>query len=503
MRTAFDPHLDGFTFGNSFVNQVQVAGIPITETKGRCGGMAFAALDYWHNRVRTPSEAALPADGVPLADYIYDRLITSILGNWPMFFHFMRTPDHPTWLNGIGVARATREEQFPKLKAMLDQGVPQPIGLVQSRNVGEFSHDHQVVAYGYEETGDRSKVFIWDNRHPGDEDTLDFTAVYEPGDPAVHQNNGDTWRGFFVENYSPQLPWYLTDGKLLSEQSDARIYVIHAGAKFWVTSPEEFARLGLRWPEVVELKDGSLAYVSDTPGDRAVLREIDHPEVSVTFGGKGFHIPDPDTLLRLGYSWNEVRILPQGGFASLAKVPRDLTLLREEHQAAVYVVRKGDLHHVPDPQTFTANGFRWDRVGIVPDGTLADLVVGEPLEPGHPLAWSEQASGHLVTRDLDRVDYRIDPQAVPDDQVEFVLQLGDGITWRKELVLKADDGEWTISAQDANRSAANGLYRYQLPHGQVRLRKAKAFNLMHDVLELGDVDRLPIGARITITWVRD
>ncbi|WP_290055934.1 hypothetical protein [Amycolatopsis solani] len=503
MRVSFDPKLDGFAFDNSFTNKVQIAGIPITETLGRCGGMAFAALDYWHHMVRIPVEPALPGDGIPLAEYIYDRLITSIVNNWPMFFHFMRTPDHPTWLNGIGVARATREEQYPKLKTLLEQGLPQPIGLVQSRDVGGFARDHQVVAYGYEEDGDSSRVFIWDNRYPGAEGVLEFTSVYDPGNRFVHQDNGQEWRGFFVENYSPQLPWYLANGKLLSDQGDARIYVIYAGAKFWITSPDEFDRLGLRWSEVLELKDGSLNYISTIPGDRAVLREIDDAPVSVTYGGKGFHIPDPDTLFRLGFTWNDVRVVPAGGFSALDKAPRDLALLKEETAAAVYVVEHGELRHVPDPETFAARGFRWDRIGVVPDGGLADIPVGPPLPPSHPTAWSERPGGHLVTRDLDRVDYQVEAGARPDDEVEFVIRLGDGITWRKEIVLQADDGEWTIAAHDDVRSDANGLYRYQLANGGLRLRKAKAFGVMTDVLELGDLARLPVGARVTFTWVRD
>jgi hypothetical protein len=108
MRVAFDPTRDGFAFTNGFVNHVKILDIPIAETRGRCGGMAFAALDYWHNRLPVPDTDALPPDGNPVADYLYDRLTTSILHNWPMFFHFMRTPDQPTWINGIGVARATR-----------------------------------------------------------------------------------------------------------------------------------------------------------------------------------------------------------------------------------------------------------------------------------------------------------------------------------------------------------------------------------------------------------
>ncbi|MFG3604616.1 hypothetical protein [Micromonospora chersina] len=502
MRVSFRPARDGYAFTNGFTNHIKIAGLPITDTKGRCGGMAFAALDHWHQRLPVPAASALPPDGNPVADYIYDRLITSIVDNWPMYFQFMRTPDHPTTLNGIGVARMTREEQFPKLKQLLDQGLPQPLGLCQSRDPGGFGNDHQVVAYGYEE-GERTRIFIWDNRYSRREDVLEFKTAYDPADRVVQQGNGDQWRGFFVERYAPRLPWYLAGGKLLSDRSDPRIYVVHGGAKFWVTGPQEFDRLGFHWNEVVELPDGSTSYVADAPGDRVLLREIDRAEVYVTYGGHGFHIPDPDTLLRLGFSWADVRVLPRDSLRALRPVPVDGTVLREEHQDPVYLVVDGMLRHVPDPVTFTALGLRWDRVGVVPDGSLAALPKGSPLPASHLPAWSERSAGQLITRDHDAVDYRIEAGAKPADEVEFVLNLGTGLTWRKELGLHAKDGDWTIAVQDSKRTDANGLYRYQLPEGQLRLRKAKLFGAITGVLELNDLDRLPAGARVTFTWVRD
>ena len=45
---AFDPATHGFAFPNAFVNEVLTLpnGAKIT-TAGRCGGMAYAALDYF------------------------------------------------------------------------------------------------------------------------------------------------------------------------------------------------------------------------------------------------------------------------------------------------------------------------------------------------------------------------------------------------------------------------------------------------------------------------
>ena len=78
-------------------------------------------------------------------------MIDSMVANGAKFFRFMQTPDHPTIVWGIGVARATREEEYPRIKARIDQGFPCAIGLSQARDIGGLGNDHQVVAYGYDE----------------------------------------------------------------------------------------------------------------------------------------------------------------------------------------------------------------------------------------------------------------------------------------------------------------------------------------------------------------
>jgi hypothetical protein len=170
--------------------------------------MAFAALDHWHARIPLPDRSTLPPDGDPLADYIYARLHTSMIDNWKKFVLFMHTPDHRTPLGGIGVSRIVRERELPKLKALLDGGVPQPLGLTQARELRGLAHDHQVVAYGYEQDATRTRIFIWDNRFGRRADVLEFTTGYVQHDRAIHQSDGSVWRGFFAERYSPKVPTY-------------------------------------------------------------------------------------------------------------------------------------------------------------------------------------------------------------------------------------------------------------------------------------------------------
>jgi hypothetical protein len=208
MRVSFDPERDAFAFRNTFDNRISIARIPIAETRGRCGGMAFAALDHWHAKIPVPSITELPPDGEPLGDYIHDRLRTSMIDNWETFVHFMHTPDHRTPL-GIGVARTVREKELPKLIALLERGEPQPLGLTQARDLHGLAKDHQVVAYGYEQDGAKTRIFIWDNRYGRREDALEFTTKYVPNDRAIQHTDGSKWRGFFVERYHQKVPPYL------------------------------------------------------------------------------------------------------------------------------------------------------------------------------------------------------------------------------------------------------------------------------------------------------
>jgi hypothetical protein len=511
MRTAFNPHEHGFEFSNSFTNhvvKVPALGIDMT-TRGRCGGMASAALDYWHNGLAIPDDASLPADGSLVGDYIYNRLIDSMVANGWKFFHFMRTPDHPTWLNGIGVARATREEEFPRVKAVLDSGKPCLLGLSQARSLGELGSDHQVVAYGYEADERYSYVLVYDNNYPGTEVRLRFTTDYDPSEREVVASTGQVWRGFFAEAYSPVVPAFLADGKLLSERSADAIYVVRGGGRFHIASPEEFEAGGFSWSEVAETQDGSLTHVALYPANRTLVRERSSDPVYVVYGGTKFWIPSPEVLTSLGFDASNVCAVPDGSLAGLLSTPRDGTLLREQSAEPVCVVESGSLRHVPNVEVFEERGYVWESVGVVPDGALADLPMGSPLPTTHvdptpvPRSWAERSPGTVITGAGDRIDYVIVPGARPADEVEFVLELGAGITWRKEIVLHADDGEWTIAAQDGTRSDRNGLYRYQLPTGGLRLRKAQTFGVVGDVHGLGSLDQLPTGAQVTFTWAKD
>jgi hypothetical protein len=212
-KTKFSPAVDGFHFANRFVNDLgNIPGIGPVTTSGRCGGMCFAALDYYNARVAIPpfresdfaSSNGVPPDGNPLADYIYKRQIDSFLVlSATKLVVFALAPDGPTFFLR-GVTRWTKEDEWRKLKSSIDAGTPVTLGLVTATDLAGLGHNHQVVAYGYDfdERTQAMTVHVYDNNHPDAEVTL----TSDPSKPHFFESTGEEWRGWFVQNYSPQRP---------------------------------------------------------------------------------------------------------------------------------------------------------------------------------------------------------------------------------------------------------------------------------------------------------
>jgi hypothetical protein len=212
-NTTFSPSANGFHFTNRFVNNI--VKLPIygnITTGGRCGGMSYAALDCFSSGTPIPavkeSDLAttgwVPADGTPLADYIYRRQIDSFLVPSAIkFITWSFTPDGPTPLRR-GVTRWTKDDEFPKVRAAIDAHKPVPLGLIVATDINGLAHNHQVVAYGYEfdPANEAITVYIYDNNHPD----MEITLKSDRNTPHFRESTGEDWRGFFVQDYRSQTP---------------------------------------------------------------------------------------------------------------------------------------------------------------------------------------------------------------------------------------------------------------------------------------------------------
>lgn len=173
---------------------------------GLCGGMVFAARDFFEFGV-APRRADLPpSGGSPLFRYIVDQLLASFdLPLGPARYY--------EWigLSSPAIAGATRAA-WPAVRAQLDDGRPAPLALVRaaSSDPRALGRNHQVLAYGYrlEETIGALTLDLYDPNHPDTAVTLTcnlgqalpLNLTYSTSEPT---------RGFFLTPYSPADPRFL------------------------------------------------------------------------------------------------------------------------------------------------------------------------------------------------------------------------------------------------------------------------------------------------------
>jgi hypothetical protein len=316
-KADFEPARDGFHYPNAFVNVIaDLPGFGRIETGGRCGGMAYAALDYWYNgRLPIPAATALPADGTIMADYVYRRLFdTYLVPSAINFITWTLAGDGENFFHK-GVTRWTKEGEFPKLRAMIDQGKPQVLGLVKVTDLRQIGEDHQVVAYGYDDDGKGNLcAYLWDNRYPDREVRLTTTAKSPHW--KLSEGNED-WRGWFIQGFKPERPGFLRNGALMREKGSDAIVVIAGGAKLAVRDSSEVAALGHNMRQVQEVGAGSLAYIADVPVDGSLLQELARDQVYLIDAGRKRPVAGAQALDAHGLSKDDVLTVPEGSLTGI------------------------------------------------------------------------------------------------------------------------------------------------------------------------------------------
>lgn len=232
----FSPLTDGFRFTNSWPPAPAISfrtpfgsiGIG-NAAAGLCGGMVFAALDYWH--ALKPVPVSRPAPDTQLYRFIVRRLIDSwhVPAGVAGYYWRMNLPDGDSPLTVLGrplisrplvsrppagrrgLSRRTIEQEWPRVKDRLDRGVPVPLGLVTVASVspGQLGRNHQVLACGYRLAGQRVTVEVYDPNSGQDDGVhIQFGTSGPAGAATFRHNINIGWpvRGFFRIAYSPVTP---------------------------------------------------------------------------------------------------------------------------------------------------------------------------------------------------------------------------------------------------------------------------------------------------------
>src|SRR5215471_2822922 len=192
----------------------------LTGDFGLCGGMAFASLDYFEHRLvvnrgdtgngfgHTSPEASA------LRDHIWNRLVDSYTGGvalqtleWMALLHFI-----PESMGGGDKGLRDRTHaSWDQLKRVIKGGRPCPITLIGTTS--NPSHNHQILAYGYEDHGNGTgRLYVYDNNIPDKESTIDLDFNHSPlrakessaGTKATKERG--PLRGFFPAHYTPKMP---------------------------------------------------------------------------------------------------------------------------------------------------------------------------------------------------------------------------------------------------------------------------------------------------------
>ncbi len=146
---------------------------------GLCGGMVFAALDYYLAGQRIPQQAmAPPGEEDQLFLFLVDRLFASFdpLTILRLFglMSMGATDGDDSVLSRLGVATTRASvmafEEWPRVRADIDAGRPSPICLqtIKSNWPGDMGANHQVLVYAYEAHGHSVTLHISDPNTPPD-----------------------------------------------------------------------------------------------------------------------------------------------------------------------------------------------------------------------------------------------------------------------------------------------------------------------------------------------
>jgi hypothetical protein len=209
----FKPSVHGFPFPNWWPPGTPVIEVPtpfgcirIGDAHGGvCGGMVFAAADYFHHGMPVPQ-----CQEKQVFKYFCQRLLES----WHLpfgvlkYYDWQRRPTHNKVLAGVtlidGTAELTRNVEWPNIRRVLDTGGLAPLGLVKADGFHprEMGHHHQVLAYGYRFENAEVKINVYDPNYPGD----DTTTLTISSDAITHSCEGSNIRGVFLTEYVPNYP---------------------------------------------------------------------------------------------------------------------------------------------------------------------------------------------------------------------------------------------------------------------------------------------------------
>lgn len=208
LQTDFRPDRHGFGFVNYFPvrwpawwpgRKARRRGF----TYGLCGGICFAALDYYHAGKLPEGSSRSPGPGKPLWRYLLRRQLASTLrgGVLLRLVAWLLRPDK----SFVGQALL---DEMEKIEQRLSQGTPVVLVLIHRWRLLRVTDNHQVVVYGYRvvDQGRCTELTVYDPNRPGEEACLRICRDGREDRLSLYYSLGKEVRAFFVsEAYRPRV----------------------------------------------------------------------------------------------------------------------------------------------------------------------------------------------------------------------------------------------------------------------------------------------------------
>jgi hypothetical protein len=186
--TSFSPEKHGFRFSN---NDIEWSFGPFSG-KTLCGGLSYAAMDYFNYGMCIPQVSTAPPEGTVLQKYVYDRQMTAHGNTIPDFASAYTTPFPDLVKKSIPLV--------PKLDALLSTIGPTIICLTG------IAKGHHVVAIGCT-PGAFPEIQMYDSNFPTMVSKLKLMQASATLQRWKHSVSGEFWYGFFIDSgYSKKLP---------------------------------------------------------------------------------------------------------------------------------------------------------------------------------------------------------------------------------------------------------------------------------------------------------
>lgn len=146
-----------------------------------CGGISYAALDYFYAGIKPPKFKKTPANGNPMLDYLYRRQCTAHFYTWHKFANAWSISQLPI------LSIAGEQDSLKELDTHIAN---RPVILCLYG--GPFK-GHHVVAWSCDRT--KKTIDIFDSNHPDKKPTL---TRQKNGD-WFHSESKYNWTGWFMD----------------------------------------------------------------------------------------------------------------------------------------------------------------------------------------------------------------------------------------------------------------------------------------------------------------